>query len=157
MPPPPKLSAEALAALERRRQAFYDNFSHAFKEEYGVRVDAIQLFQPLRLLRRILIASPLSETRLRVLFEHKLPPVYKAVACVLQVLNNGSFEGLTQAKFFTHEIRELLNWMYHAAQQVPKEWDRELDFEWLILPAVRLPPSLLTLLVSVLIVRFSPD
>ena len=136
MPPPPKLSDAERARNETLRQAFYDNFAHIFQEQHGFPLKRLQLFQPLRVLRKMLIALPLTEDRLRLLFETKLPPVYKSVACVLQVLNNGSFVGLTQAAFFTPEIRELLNWVYYAAQQVPSEWDKELDLSWLNLPDV---------------------
>ena len=142
MPPPPKLSAAKRARNEVRRRAFFDSFSHIFWERHGIRLADLQLYQPFQILSKMLVASPLTEDRLRILFEHKLPPVYRAVACVLQVLNNGSFEDITQAEFFTHEFREMLNWMYYATQQVPSEWDKELDLEWLILPDVSLPPFL---------------
>ena len=138
MPPPRKLSEDERAHNELRRRAFYDNFSHLFWEKHGVRLADLQLYQPLEILSKMLVASPLTKDRLRILFEHKLPPVYRAVACVLQVLNNGSFEGLSQAEFYSREIREMLNWVYYATQQVPAEWDKELDLEWLILPDVSL-------------------
>ena len=136
MPPAPKPTEAELEEAKRKRREFYHEFARVFQARYNISLFQVQLYQPLRVLRKILVAFPLTPHRVRHLFKKKLREVYPSVANVFHILNNGSFAGLRHAEFFDKGMRELLNWVYHAAQQVPSAWDADLDLSWVLLPDV---------------------
>ena len=137
MPPAPKPTEAELEEAKRKRREFYHEFARIFQDRYNISLFRVQLYQPLCILRKILVVFPFSPRRIHHMFKKRLRKVYPSVANVLQLLNNGSFKGIRHAEFFNKGIRELLNWVYHAAQQVPSSWDAELDLSWVLLPDVR--------------------